>query len=94
MPDGPKDKPGFMGWMMAEVSAGCLFDKGLLFASLAQFTSHFKRCSHEEAQSLTSKTYNEMAKPINNYEKVKCYNQGISEVEKGLVYICISLSSI
>ena len=38
------------------------------------------------------KTYNEMAKPINNYEKVKCYNQGISEVEKGLVYIYISLS--
>lgn len=30
-----------------------------------------------------------MAKSVDSYEKVKCYNQGISEVEKGHVSVCV-----
>ena len=30
-----------------------------------------------------------MAKSVDSYEKIKCYNQGISEVEKGHVCVCV-----
>lgn len=35
-----------------------------------------------------------MAKSVDSYEKVKCYNQGISEVEKGHVSVCVCVYNV